>query len=93
MWESGLEVRGGQKRPHRRFHKVLGTLRHLEGGGDLESTYCATSVQFVSKHSVTFLNIHKYYLEPYLEADLNIVNELITSDTTTRHNVYKGYQA
>ena len=84
MWESGLEVPGGRKRPHRRFHKVLGTLRHLErGGGNLESTKCATSGQVVSKLMVTSLNVYEYYLEPYLEADLNIVNELITSDTTT----------
>ena len=31
MWESGLEVAGGHKRPHRRFHKVLGTLGHFGG--------------------------------------------------------------
>ena len=74
MWESGLEVPGGRKRPHRRFHKVLGTLRHLL---NLESTYCAISGQVVSKLLVTFLNVYEYYLEPYLEVHLNIVNELI----------------
>ena len=72
MWKSGLEV----QKPHRKFHKVLGTLGHF-GGGNLESTYCATSGQFVSKLLVTSLSVHEYYLEPYLEADLNIVNKLI----------------
>ena len=59
-----------------RFHKVLGTLR-IRRGGDLESTYWATSGQAVSKLLVTFLNVYEYYLEPYLEVHLNIVNELI----------------
>ena len=57
MWESGLEIPGGHKKPHRRFHMVLGTLVHF-GGGNLESTYCATSGQVVSKLLVTSLNVN-----------------------------------
>ena len=42
-------------------------------------TYGATSSHFQGTISVNFLNIAEYYLETYLEADLSILNLVISS--------------
>ena len=62
------EVIRGPTASSRRFKVLWGIW------GKSSSTYCTTSGHVLINFLVTSLNIHEYYLEPYLEADLSIAN-------------------